>query len=377
MNPRNTLPRGIRGFDPGLPVAEARTPPSVWYTEADFLEKEKTAVFLRTWQAVGRTDQVQRKGDFFTGTLLGEPYLVLCEEPGRLRAFSNVCRHHAAPVARGEGRLETLVCPYHGWTYDLEGRLTRAPRMAGVKDFDRKRFSLPELRVTTWGPLVLVNFDRAAKPFSEGLEELEGRLEASGTFRLPFAARRTFELACNWKVFVENYLDGGYHVAGLHPGLAAQLDLASYRTEVGERFVLQSCGAGGEGSEPGKEGAEVRDFPERVEGGALYAWIHPNLMLNRYGPFLDTNQVFPLAPGRCRVVFDWYVAPEAAGGAEGFLERSLAASEKVQAEDTWICEAVQEGLASGSYDRGRYAPGLEHGMHYFHRLLARALQGLP
>ncbi|MFQ5748348.1 MAG: aromatic ring-hydroxylating dioxygenase subunit alpha [Planctomycetota bacterium] len=365
------------GFDPGVPVAEAHTPPSAWYTDPDFLEKEKAAVFLRTWQAVGRTDQVRKKGDFFTGTLLGEPYLVVCEEPGRLRAFSNVCRHHAAPVARGEGRLERLVCPYHGWTYNLSGRLTRAPRMAGVKHFDRERFSLPELQVTTWGPLVLVIFDRTAKPSSEGLEELEGRLEESGTFHLPFAARRTFELACNWKVFVENYLDGGYHVAGLHPGLAAQLDLASYRTEVGERFVIQSCRAGGRGAAPRMEEAEAGDFQERVGGGALYAWIHPNLMLNRYGPILDTNRVFPLAPGRCRVVFDWFVAPEATAGDARFLERSLRASEKVQEEDTWICAAVQEGLASGSYDRGRYAPALEHGMHHFHRLLARDLQGNP
>jgi len=361
----------INGFDSGVPVAEAQTPPSAWYTGPDFLEKEKGAVFLRTWQAVGRTDQVRKKGDFFTGNLLGEPYLVLCEETGRLRAFSNVCRHHAAPVARGEGHLEKLVCPYHGWTYDLSGRLIRAPRMAGVKDFERECFSLPELPVTTWGPLVLLNFDPGAEPFAKGLEELEGRLEETGTFELPFVTQRTFELACNWKVFVENYLDGGYHVEHLHPGLAGQLDLSSYATEVGERFVIQSCTAGEGGSVPGKRGT---DFPERVGEGALYAWIHPNLMLNRYGPILDTNRVFPLAPDRCRVVFDWFVAPEAAGDAEGFLERSLAASDKVQEEDTWICEAVQEGLASGSYDRGRYAPALEHGMHHFHRLLARDLK---
>jgi choline monooxygenase len=176
-------------------------------------------------------------------------------------------------------------------------------------------------------------------------------------------ARRTYRIACNWKVYVDNYLDGGYHVGYLHRGLAAQLDMDSYQTEVFERYSIQSgAGAGG-------DGGSGSDFSERIGDRVLYAWLYPNLMINRYGPMMDTNWVIPHGHDETEVIFDYYFTKETAGDAE-FVEKSLAASDIVQQEDVDICESVQKGLGSSSYDRGRYSAKREQGELHFHRLLA-------
>jgi choline monooxygenase len=176
---------------------------------------------------------------------------------------------------------------------------------------------------------------------------------------------------CNWKVYVDNYLDGGYHVAVLHRGLAARLALGSYETRVFERHALQTVRAGGRSgaSAPPPESA---DFAERLGEGALYAWIHPNLMLNRYGPVLDTNLVLPLGPEHCEVVFDFFFAE---GTGPDFVARSIEASDAIQREDVAICESVQRGLRSSAYERGSYAPRFEAAALHFHRLLHRDLAG--
>ncbi|MEK6239455.1 MAG: aromatic ring-hydroxylating dioxygenase subunit alpha, partial [Planctomycetales bacterium] len=223
-------------FDPRTPIVSAWTPPSSWYVDPAFLEREKTNVFFNHWQFVGRTDLLPAAGSYFSGCFLGEPYVVVRNASGEIKAFRNVCRHHAAQVAQGEGVAEELVCPYHGWTYDFDGRLKSAPRLGKIEGFDPDLFGLPPLRVETWGPLVFVHFAEPDRDLFADLAPLRERLDAWRFSELQFVARRTYDLACNWKVYVDNYLDGGYHVPGLHGGLAGQLDLEGYRTELFERF---------------------------------------------------------------------------------------------------------------------------------------------
>lgn len=345
----------VQRFDPSLPIEEAPTPPASWYRDERIYALEKQAVFRATWQPVGRLDQVRSPGDYFTGELVGEPFVVARDEEGQLRAFYNVCRHHAAVVAQGQGCTELFVCPYHGWAYRLDGRLRRAPRLGGVKGFDREKFGLVPIPVATWGPFVFIHLGPDPEPLD--LSELGRYLPDLD--RLTFVTRRTYEIGCNWKVYVDNYLDGGYHVEYLHGDLGAQLDLGGYRTEIHERFSVQLCSAG--------EGAT-----DRIGGGAVYAWLYPNFMLNRYGPILDTNWVIPLGVDRCFTVFDYFFEnPDDTN----FIEKSLADSHQVQQEDIDICESVQKGLSSSAYDVGRYAPTVEMGELHFHRLLAGALRG--
>ena len=362
MTAERRLESELDRFDPSVPVGRASTPPASWYLDDAFYELEVAQVFRRSWQPVGRLDQLEAPGDYLTGSIVGEPYVVVRGETGQLHAFFNVCRHHATCVASGAGTAERLTCPYHGWVYGLDGRLLKAPRMAGVQEFDREKLGLIPMELGTWGPLVFVRLQRGGPTLEETLRPLDGRIDLEG---LQFAARVRYELHCNWKVFVDNYLDGGYHVPFLHRGLAAQLELDGYRTELAGHVSLQIC--------PDRADQEDgADLGERLGGGAVYSFLHPNFMLNRYGPILDTNWVVPLGPSRTLIVFDYFFKKDSAQ--EEFVARSLAASDQVQQEDISICESVQRGLASSAYDRGRYAPGVEVAAHRFHCLLAEQLR---
>jgi len=360
----------LAGFDAALPLEEATAPPADWYTDAEFFDAELRTVFRRNWLAAARLDQLQEIGSYVAGRMGKLPYVLTRDEHGDLHALANVCRHRAAEVAAGAGRGEHLQCAYHGWTYGLNGRLRSAPELGGVARFDRSDYGLLPLAVSVWGPFAFLAAETPEYPLETELAELAGRLEATDYLRLQFVERRTYDLACNWKVFVDNYLDGGYHVATLHPGLASQLTLGSYRCELFERYAIQSCDSGNGEDSPSSATEACSDFAERVAGGAIYAWIYPNLMINRYGPIMDTNVVLPLDAGRCRVIFDWYFADTEGEAGAAFVEKSIAASDQVQQEDIAICESVQRGLASGSYRPGPYSVKRQMAEHRFHQMLA-------
>ncbi len=371
MNSRMHLPRDpwvtqeIARFNAVVPLDAAWLPPSSWYIDKRFFDLERDTVFKNNWLIAARTDQFTRAGDYVADSIAGEPYVIVRGEDGKLRAFYNVCRHHAAQIAVDAGCTDTLVCPYHGWTYALDGRLLSAPELGAVKDFDRGEFGLVPMHVAEWCGLVFVSMGEKPRALADDLAEAARRLRDMNVEGLRFVARRKYTLQCNWKVYVDNYLDGGYHVSCLHKGLAGQLDLDSYRTEIFERHSIQS-GAGAAG--PGRD-TPGADFAERIGERVLYAWIYPNLMINRYGPMMDTNRVIPRGHDETLVIFDYYFTTETAADA-AFVEKSLAASDVVQQEDVEICESVQKGLGSASYDQGRYSVKREMGEHHFHRLLA-------
>ena len=351
------------GFDPSLPIERAPTPPSSWYTEPGFFELEAETLLRDTWQFVAREDQLREPGDFVSGRLLDAPWVVVRGEDRELRAFFNVCRHHAAEIASGSGCTKSLTCPYHGWRYGLDGSLQSAPRLGPAQEFDRASYALVPMPVTTLGPFVAIQLVRQedtsfARPSIS--EDVHGMLASTGYEGLQWFRRETYEMDCNWKVYVDNYLDGGYHVSVLHEGLADQLSLEGYRTDVGDGYVVQRCTS--------DSGSEARMGDE-----ALYIWLHPTFAINRYGPYMDTNQVIPLSVNRTRVIFDYYAEPGALAD-EAAIEETLRTSAQVQDEDGHICESVQRGIASLAYETGRYAPRLEHGAYAFHGWVAAATE---
>ncbi|KAI3786953.1 hypothetical protein L1987_41055 [Smallanthus sonchifolius] len=360
----------VQQFNPNIPIEEALTPPSSWYTSPDFLSLEFDQVFFRGWQAVGCTEQVQEANSFFTGRLGNVEYVVCRDENGEFRAFHNVCRHHASLLAFGSGKGSCFTCPYHGWTYGLNGALLKATRITGIKNFNVKEFGLVPLRVAIWGPFILLNLETEA--FSQqgyddvGMEWLGSSSKILSTngvdTSLSYLCRREYTIECNWKVFCDNYLDGGYHVPFAHKDLASDLKLDSYSTTVYEKVSIQRC-----------DGGEVQgqeDF-DRLGSKSLYAFIYPNFM-DRYGPWMDTNLVLPLGPRKCKVVFDYFLDASLKDD-EAFVAKSLEDSEKVQMEDIVLCESVQRGLESPAYGSGRYAPMVEKAMRHFHCLLHQNL----
>lgn len=385
LNVSEWLARQLLDFDPAAAIEAAWLPPSSWYIAPEIFQAEKETIFKNNWLIAARAEQVSQPGQYVAGVLAGEPYIIVRDQSGSLNAFYNVCRHHAAEVALGEGCLQKLQCPYHGWTYGLDGKLESAPGLGLVKDFDREHFGLPPMHCAEWCGLVFVSRKDKPQPIAEDLLGLKVALAETRLGDLTFVERRKYMVDCNWKVFVDNYLDGGYHVPHMHKGLAGQLDLSTYVTEVFGRYSVQST-AGvckkmeHDGSPDSKKvppsTSPAQDFAERLGDKAFYAWIYPNLMINRYGSIMDTNWVLPVSHDRTLVIMDFYFEKIEGQSAASFIKKSLSASEVVQQEDMKICESVQRGLLSSSYNKGRYSSKYEIGEHHFHKLLAEDFRTL-
>jgi choline monooxygenase len=350
------------------PLAEASTIPALWYVDPRIAELERFKVFSRTWQLVARTDQLNRPGDFVNTQVAGEPLIVVRGSDGVLRAFFNVCRHHAAAVVtQACGQASILQCPYHGWKYGLDGSLKGMPEFEGVQDFDRRENGLLPVRAETWECFVFVNLDPGAVPLQDFLARLAGRIEPLGISALHYFDRRTYEIHCNWKVFVDNYLDGGYHVPYLHKGLSSVLDYKQYTIECEDRYCLQS-------SPMVISDEDEATAATRKGDRAWYFWQYPNLMINCYEGYMDTNLVIPLDADHCRVIFDFYFS-DVSEQRRQHNTQSVEVGNRVQDEDLGICEDVQRGLNSRAYGAGRLSVRREAGEHLFHRLLAADLKG--
>jgi choline monooxygenase len=350
-------------FDPHLETAASL--PARMYTDPAILTLEKERIFRRTWQLVGRVDQVRAPGDFLTSEVAGQP-IVVVRDGETLRAFHNVCMHRAGPVAEGCGRRKSLQCRYHGWTYSLAGQLVRAPEMEGTAGFSLEATRLHAVHVGTWGGLVFANLAQDPVPLATFLEDIPERAAHFGADAMKHTMRREYVIGCNWKVYVDNYLEG-YHLPMVHPGLYRELDYDRYDVELHRYYSEQMAplrpvdSSGPAGTSGGR-----KYVPTATDGEARYFWLFPNLMLNVYFGQMQTNLIVPLGPERTLTVFDWF-------GAEGESEidrQKLADfSHEIQVEDIGICEAVQKNLAAGVYERGRYSVKREAGVHHFHGLL--------
>jgi choline monooxygenase len=360
-----SLAEVVGSFDPAKPLSKASTIPASWYTDERVADLERTTVYSRNWQAVGRAEQVELPGQYVTAEIAGEPVLVVRGQDGVLRGFYNVCRHHAAAVVTSPcGTAARLECPYHGWTYGLDGSLKGVPDFSGVENFDRQQNSLLPLQVDLWEKFVFVHLDPEPLPLKDYLGDLVEKFQPLRLNLLHFAGRREWIIDCNWKVFVDNYLDGGYHVPYLHKGLNSILDYAAYSITNGDRYCLQSSPIDAQGDE--EMMASLR------RGQALYYWLYPNFMLNYYAGYLDTNLVVPLAVNRMKVVFEFYFS-DVSQTEEERNKKSMDISARIQDEDHSICASVQRGLKSRAYGQGRLSVRREAGEHLFHQLLYRDL----
>jgi phenylpropionate dioxygenase-like ring-hydroxylating dioxygenase large terminal subunit len=358
----------------------AQTLASRFYTDPAILEIENARIFRRTWQLVGTLSHdcgevngikrtISDPETFFTADVAGEPVVIVRDQQGTLRAFSNVCRHRAGPIALGSGCKNVLRCGYHGWTYALDGRLIGTPDVEGVELFDRSTMGMFPLRVDAWGQFIFVTFDQGAEPLSAFLGKIP---EQSSCFRfegLQLAERREYVIDCNWKVYVDNYLEG-YHIPIAHPGLMREIDYAQYRTDTYRYHSQQFAPI---------RAMKREDAGERFYGAgtglqeALYFWVFPNLMLNIYPDNIQTNVIVPLSHDKTLAIFEWYFHDVASEANRERVKRAVAFSDEVQQEDIGLCVNVQRGLRSATYDRGRYSVKRENGVHHFHMLLGEFL----
>jgi choline monooxygenase len=349
-------------------ISRAWSLPAPFYIDTDVYPMEKAKIFGRTWQVVGHRDQVTNPGDYFTIDLQGEPLLIVRDSQGEVRGFYNICRHRAGPPAEGCGSRKLFRCGYHGWTYGLDGKLISAPEFENVQEFDRSYFALKPVRVEEWFNLIFVNLDPDAEGLIKSLGKLPKQAERFGFSGMKLFERRTYEMKCNWKTYVDNYLEG-YHLPSVHPGLNRELDYNAYTVEPYARHVRQFSPI--RGAQSGD--STPRRYQETSDDLTTdYFWIFPNWMLNCYPDNVSVNIVAPLDAEHCRAIFDWYL-PEADLGSAA-AKASVEFSDEIQLEDGTICETVQRNLHSRSYERGRYSVKQETGVHAFHRMYAEMMQ---
>jgi phenylpropionate dioxygenase-like ring-hydroxylating dioxygenase large terminal subunit len=329
----------------------AQSLPWSWYSDPDVLRREQERIFRRAWQYVGHSGRVPEVGDRFSAWAGEIPVLVLRAKDG-VRAFLNVCRHRGSLLVDGEGNGKSVQCPYHAWTYDLDGSLRAAPRSDREPDFDTEGLSLVPWRTSLWGPFLFVNPDEEAPPLAETLGPLADLVPVDS---LVFHSRDDYELAANWKIACENYLEC-YHCPVAHKGFSAEyeVDPDEYRLERSSDHVLSQFA------------------PSRGEGEAQFHFVWPNLKLNAYAgtPNLSIGPLLPAGPERSTGFLDYFFAPDAD---PGWVDELLKFDRQVGAEDRVLVERVQKGVRSGLLDEGRLLGESEQLVARFQQLVTEAV----
>ena len=350
-------------------LEQGETLPATWYTDPAYFAREQARIFRRSWQYVGLTEQVARPGDFFTARAGDVPIIVARDKQGELRGHVNVCRHRGSQLVNVEqGNRATLQCGYHAWTYNLDGSLRAAPGMRDEPEFDTACYALVPVQVAAWGPFIFANPDRAAPPLADMLGELPAMVEATG-LRLGAIhrkVRRTYDIAANWKVVLDNYLEC-YHCPLAHPGFSDLIDLKSYSVAEYEYFSTQA-GPPTKTAQQGKAG--LYDISGEVKAG-FYAFLWPNFTLNIYpGPGnVSLNLFLPVDTHRTLAIYEYCFAESVP---EQEIEDFTRFIDQVQEEDVVLCESVQRGMRSGFFDRGRLMRS-ERALAHFQKLVHRFL----
>jgi choline monooxygenase len=345
-----------------------RTLPYEWYTDPTVLRLEQERVFGRSWQYAARLDQVAEPGRLTTAWVGSLPVVITRARDGELRAFVNVCRHRGHLLCDGDAIRESIQCPYHAWTYGLDGTLRSAPRGDREPGFDKTALGLVPVSVAPWGPFVFVNPDRDAEPLEDALGELPGILAEGGVDlgSLRFHARaESEEYACNWKVCAENFLEC-YHCAVAHPTLAKAIDVSpdAYGLEIRGRLSTQL-------GPPRNGGGGVYDAEGEVARGQFH-FLFPATVINVMPgrPNLSIGPIVPRSAGRTYRFLDYFVGPDVD---EQWLADYLALDEAVGAEDRRLVEGVQRGIASGGLESGVLMPESEQLIAHFQAMVVDAL----
>jgi phenylpropionate dioxygenase-like ring-hydroxylating dioxygenase large terminal subunit len=359
----------LRRRSSSLPAVsiDVRTLPWSWYTDPAVLQLERERIFRRSWQYVGHTGDVPEPGSFFAAGVGDVPVIVVRDREDELRAFLNVCRHRGSLVCEGAGRRETLQCPYHAWTYGLDGRLITAPRSKREGGIDTRELGLIRMQLATWGPLIFVNPDVTADPLDGFLDGIPERIADAGVDldALRFLQRSESELECNWKISAENFLEC-YHCPTAHPGFSAVMDVSvdSYLLETSASRMTQH-------GPPRVEPSGAYDPTGEVERGQFHL-LFPGTVVNVM-PGHPNFSIGPIVPRGAETTYrflDYFVADDAD---EAWIEESLAFDAQVGAEDRVLVERVQAGIRTGLVEDGRLLPESERLIAHFQALVVDAL----
>jgi carnitine monooxygenase subunit len=350
------------------------TMPSRFYLDPEIYEQEKDAIFYRSWWFAGHKSQLDKPGRFITTRIHEQNIVITRATDGALKAFYNVCQHRGHELVSGSGTARLLVCPYHAWSYDLDGTLRNAPNTADMVDFDKCAFSLKSVRVEEFCGFVFVNLDPDAPPFREQAGELEAELRhyCPSIDSMVYAHRHSYDVASNWKVLIDNFLEC-YHCGVAHKDFVNLVDMKTYQSRTGGIYSSHTS-----------QGASANNSAFKFEKGdvdfgyaAWYVW--PNLTIWIYPGEANVSalQIIPSGPERTIEHLDWFLpTPEPT---KQLKDAMVYMDETLQPEDIALCESVQRGLRSKGYNQGRFVVDnnlselSEHAVHHFQKMVVDAL----
>jgi choline monooxygenase len=339
-----------------------KTLPYGWYTDPEILRREEERILRPAWQYVGHTGQLAKPG-YFAAHVGRTPVVVTRDRDGAIRGFVNVCRHRGFALAEGEQGRETLQCPYHAWTYGLDGSLRAAPRSEEEPDFPQDELGLVPVAVDTWGPFVFANLDPSGpEPLAYALGSLPAQVAELGldVDSLVHHSRWEAEIAANWKIVSENFLEC-YHCQVAHPAFSELVDVSP------ENYVLSTDGRLSTQHGPLRTVAPQDELPR-----AQFHFLWPNLGINIFPgrPNISIGPIVPLTPDRTYRFLDYFFGPDVEAA---WIDDLLAFDDQVGREDRALVEGVQRGVASGTVEHGFLMSHSEQLIAHFQALTAAAL----
>ena len=336
-----------------------KTIPSNWYSDEKILKIEKENIFSKSWHLLGSIDQIPNKGDYLIKTINEQPIVVIKDKVGEVNVFYNVCQHRGCVLLEKDGNSKQIKCGYHGWVYELNGKL-KAARGFDKEDLDFEQLNLKSIEHYIWMNQIFVKLQSDCNNLPKTLEEIETIIAPIKFDNYLFHFRKSYKIKCNWKVYMDNYLEG-FHIPLVHPKLNNVIDYKSYSTEIFDNFSLQWCHINAESS-PYKKIDDVSK--------AYYFTLFPNILLNIAPGRLQTNIIEPINASSCNVYFDYYFENEEDLKS---IQEDISFSEEVQNEDINICERIQIGLESDGFDHGVFSKKYETGVNHFQSYIEKKI----
>lgn len=360
------------GYDPAPQKSSSIN--KICYIDPQFLQIEQQQIFRKSWQFVCHEEKLRETGSYVTADIQGQSVLITRDEDGELRAFYNVCKHRAHELLKGEGKTRLITCPYHAWTYKLDGALFKARRSEQIDNFEPGKICLTAVKLEVFCHFIFVNLDPHAVPLSEQTGELGREIQryAPDLAQLTFAKRLTYRIQANWKAVVDNFLEC-YHCPVAHRDFCSLIDMDTYQVETHGIYSSHMAKAKAQANNAYNiEGASVTDH------AVWYLW--PNMTLMRYpgrGNFMAWR-FYPLNERETYEVFDFFFETPEPNAAE--REAIQFIDEVLQPEDIGLVESVQRGMQTPAFEQGRYlvdpeGSGMsEHAVHHFHGLVLSAYE---
>ena len=346
-------------------TAGAKTLPQRYFISPEIFAKEQEKIFARQWVLVGHQSQIATVGDYFVQEVAGESLIVVRDQKAQVRGFYNVCRHRGTRLCEGKnGHSSAIQCPYHAWTYGLDGRLVGAPHMDKVQGFEKAEYSLHAIELALWEGFIFVNLADEPAPLDEVFAPLAGKFAHWNLPKLRSAKRIEYDVRANWKLIFENYSEC-YHCPGVHPALQK---LTPY--DLAENDLCEGPFLGGfmpitKGHSLTMTGnacaLAVGDAEGEVEGKeekeqVFYYSIFPNMLLSMHPEYVMVHQLWPQSPGQTLILCDWFFHPEAFDRPDFHPDDAIDFWDMTNKQDWHVCELSQQGIASRAYQPGPYSP---------------------